>query len=53
MSKPYIVVDSIQRIGQTDSVEVTFRVNGCANLDEASVTINNQTRTLLLNGKCN
>lgn len=53
MSKPYVVVDSIQRVGDTDSVEVLFRVNGCVNLDQVSLTINDQTQTILTNGKCN
>lgn len=44
MSKPYYVVDSIKRIGTTNTVEVTFKVNGCVDLDEASVEIGNQER---------
>ena len=53
MSKPYYVVDSIKRVGTTDTVEVTFKVNGCIDLDMASVQIGNQERLLLINGYCN
>lgn len=53
MSKPYIVVDSIQRVGTTDTVEVTFRVNGCVDINQASVQLDNSKSFLLVDGYCN
>jgi len=54
MSKPYFVIERVEKAGDgTDSVEVSFRVNGCVNLDSASVVINGDTQTLVRNGYCN
>lgn len=59
MSKPYIEVLNIEiaNSDQPDTLEVTFQVNGCIEIDSVKVTLSNEihshTETLATSGSCN
>ena len=40
MSKPFIKIEKIQKIANTNRLEMTFTLNGCINVTEVTIWVN-------------
>lgn len=49
LTKPYIWVKSAKYLEKTDQVEVLFKINGCINITEVNVQVNDDIRYQLAN----
>lgn len=47
MSKPYIAIQSITKVDDSDDLELSFTVNGCTEINEAVVEINGMELNLI------
>ena len=53
MSKPYFIVEKLERVQMTSKFEMTFTLNGCINITDVNIIVNDVTTNIAKEGYCN